>query len=47
MTDKSFTHNDAMIVDEPASDATGTQPVALVNNTAVLLYDHDDLELLL
>ena len=47
VTDKSLQPDDAMINDEPASDATGlsTQPKALVDDTAVLPYDDDELGL--
>ena len=49
VTDKSLPPDDAMIIDEPASDAAGpsTQPMASVNNMAVLPYDDDELDLLL
>ena len=49
VTDKSLPPNDARIVDEPVSDAAepSTQPMALVDNMAVLPYDDDELDLLL
>ena len=47
VTDKSLQPDNAMIIDEPATDATApsTQPITLVNNTAVLLYEDDELDL--
>ena len=47
VTDKLLSHNNAMIVNEPASDATGpsTWLMVLVNDTAVLPYDDDELDL--
>ena len=47
VTDKSLPPNNAMIVSEPASDATGpsTRPITSVNNMVVLPYN-DELELL-
>ena len=43
VTNKSLQFNNAMIVDEPASDAAGpsTWLITLVNNTAVLLYEDE------
>ena len=48
VTDKSFPPDNVMIVNDPASDATGpsTWPITVVDNMTVLLYN-DELDLLL
>ena len=47
VTDKSLQPDNAMVIDEPASDIAGpsTQLITSVDNTAVLPYD-DELDLL-
>ena len=47
VTDKSLQPNDAMIVDEPVSDAAGpsTWPITSADNTAVLPYNDDAIDI--
>ena len=42
--DKSLSPDEAMIINEPASNAAepNTQPIAPANNTAILPYDDED-----